>query len=146
MSEVSRDRRRMSLGLPLCWLCVVSLASLGCDSGPEMAPARGTVSVKGTTLTHGKVLFEPVGGGEIAVGEIDEDGSFVLTTFEVGDGALVGEHTVGITQRSDDAAERGEKPHNFGSAPGAFQVESGEENVFTIDVDLEKGWQLRENR
>jgi hypothetical protein len=135
----------------LVWrlFCLAGLGAVtcsGCGGGPELAPASGTVAVQGTPLTHGSILFEPVGHeGEIAVGQIQEDSSFKLTTFETGDGAIVGKYTVAISQRSEKVAP-GQRPYNFGSEPGAFEVVSGEDNKFTIDIDTAKGWQLRENR
>jgi hypothetical protein len=120
------------------FLCLVPS---GCDSGPEIASTRGTVSVKGAKLAHGHVLFTPIGGGQYGVGEIQPDGSFVVSTFEKGDGAVVGDHNVQVAQRADDL-KPGEQGQNFTSPAGEpFVVESGVENVFNIDIDPAKGWQ-----
>lgn len=118
----------------------------GCGSGLDIAPTRGTISVKGEKLTHGRVMFMPIGGGQPAVGEIQPDGSFVMSTVDEGDGALVGEHSVQITQREDDV-EPGKQAYNFESpADEPIVVKSGEENVLNIDIDTDKGWQVRINR
>jgi len=128
----------------LLWAACLLLA--GCGSGLDIAPTRGTISVKGEMLTNGRVMFMPIGGGQYAVGEIQPDGSFVMSTVDDGDGVLVGEHSVQITQREDDV-EPGKQAYNFESPPGEpYVVKSGEENVFDIDIDTDKGWRVRINR
>lgn len=44
------------------------------------------------------VLFSPVAGGVPGRATTAEDGSFTLSTFDVGDGAMVGLHRVGISK------------------------------------------------
>lgn len=76
-------------------LTIVSL--LGCSSdGPEMAHVSGTVKYRGEPVTQGQVVFYP-SGGRPASGIIEPDGTYRLTTFDSGDGALVGTHRVTIT-------------------------------------------------
>jgi hypothetical protein len=59
---------------------------------------KGKVTYKGQPLTKGKVHFEPDGGyGRPANGELKADGTFVLTTFQPGDGVVAGEHRVSVT-------------------------------------------------
>jgi hypothetical protein len=53
-------------------------------------------------LTKGIVRFEPDGYGRMATGELQADGTFVLTTFEKGDGAVVGQHKVFVTGTSSN--------------------------------------------
>lgn len=59
--------------------------------------------VKGVVIDHddrpvagATVTFIPQGGGRPASGVTDEAGRFALSTFEPGDGALVGTHGVAI--------------------------------------------------
>jgi hypothetical protein len=49
-------------------------------------------------------MFTPVGGSSgdsarIATGQLESDGSFTLTTFDTGDGAVLGQHVVTIESR-----------------------------------------------
>ena len=68
----------------------------GCGDGrAERAPVSGKVTMNGQPLTFGTVQFWPV-EGRPARGEINKDGTYTLTTFDPGDGAVLGEHTVTV--------------------------------------------------
>ena len=85
-------------------LCALgTLAVSGCSKSPyEVAPVHGKVTINKQPLASGKVMFAPaarqgsVEGGKPAVGIIQSDGSYALTTFSEGDGAIVGEHWVTV--------------------------------------------------
>jgi hypothetical protein len=91
-------------------LAVVGLAIVlgGCSSGvvrPKVAPVTGIVTQKGKPLTEGDVMFTPSGGapgaaGAVATGRIGPDGSYTLTTFDTGDGAVPGTYKVTVTATS----------------------------------------------
>jgi hypothetical protein len=87
---------------------VLSLA--GCSGGdpnqPKLGKVYGTVSYKGKPVEGGHVVFTPSadkGGatGQSATGEIASDGTYELTTFNTGDGAILGQHiaTVTVTEK-----------------------------------------------
>jgi hypothetical protein len=61
-----------------------------------MAPATGKVFYNGKPLEFGSVTFQPP-SGQPARGKIQSDGTFSLSTFRPGDGAVVGSHKVRIT-------------------------------------------------
>ena len=70
------------------------LGGCGSDRLPTY-PVSGTVSLAdGTSLEYGLVEFRPVDGETMisARGYIQADGSFELSTYEKGDGAVAGEH------------------------------------------------------
>ena len=68
----------------------------GCGpSYPETAEVRGRVTYQGKPLPEGRILFWPP-EGRPAMAEIGPDGSYSLTTFVTGDGAIPGEHRVTI--------------------------------------------------
>jgi hypothetical protein len=79
------------------------LAAAGCG-GPEMGTVSGRVTVGGVPVTEGVVMFHPV-NGPTAVGAIQKDGTYSLTTFKPGDGAVVGAHTVTISATSVGAGK-----------------------------------------
>ena len=79
-------------------ICVAAtfLLAVGCgEKGPEMVPVTGTVTYKGEPLRTGTIQFHPTSGrqasGKIVDGQIVE-----VSTFNPGDGALVGKHQVTI--------------------------------------------------
>ena len=68
---------------------------------PPLGKVRGTVAHNGKPLTSGTVTFTPITGkgaegGHVATGEVESDGSYVLTTFDTGDGAVLGQHAVSV--------------------------------------------------
>jgi hypothetical protein len=64
---------------------------------PDLIPVKGKVTYKGKPLAMGMISFVPDGYGREARGDIQSDGSFVLTTYKEGDGVVAGEHRVTIT-------------------------------------------------
>jgi len=92
-------RRRACL-IPSQFLTTIACASLiisatGCNRGPELAAVTGKVLYNGQPLQFGSVTFQPT-RGQPARGEIQSDGTFELSTFSLGDGAVVGSHKVKI--------------------------------------------------
>jgi hypothetical protein len=81
---------------------LVLLACWGCGDGgskPYVAPTvpvKGKVTYKGQPVTAGNVMFEPIDIGKEAFGKIQPDGTFTLTSFKDGDGAVKGVHRVGV--------------------------------------------------
>jgi hypothetical protein len=60
---------------------------------------QGKVTYKGEPVKYGTVSFEPdttKGDLPIAMGNIKEDGTYVVSTSDPGDGAVVGHHRVSI--------------------------------------------------
>jgi hypothetical protein len=68
----------------------------GGEQLPSLIPVKGKVTYKGRPVTKGMVRFEPDGYGRPARGELQSDGSFVLTTTKAGDGVVTGPHRVSI--------------------------------------------------
>lgn len=88
---------------------VLAVSGCGGDSSlPKTAKVRGIVSYKGKPLSGGQISFIPEAGsesaksGQPASSQIGTDGSFSLTTFNTGDGALIGAHKVIVSKRSGD--------------------------------------------
>jgi hypothetical protein len=97
---------------------MVLAAALGCQKSPyDLAPVRGKVTLGNQPVVGGKIMFAPVAkadsleAGKAAYGRTESDGSFALTTFGDGDGAIVGEHWVTVfvpNQTQPAASESGE--------------------------------------
>jgi hypothetical protein len=85
-------------------LCIGILAFSGCGNAPAdtppLAPVTGTISFDGKPLTQGTIQFTPDStqgtSGRMALGQIQSDGTYQLTTISSGDGAQVGHHIVTI--------------------------------------------------
>lgn len=88
--------RALGLGVLACSvLCV----SVGCSSENrlETGEVYGKVTYNGDPLQIGSLLFVPTGGGPTAEANIESDGTFTMGTYELEDGAILGEHKVMIT-------------------------------------------------
>ncbi|RUL87574.1 hypothetical protein [Tautonia sociabilis] len=108
--------------LPGAFAIAVALAAAtvsGCGGDPtkpKLGRVSGSVTYNGAPVTKGVVTFVPSGGagaqtGQPATGEIGSDGSFRLTTFESGDGAVVGDHVVLVQSvEMDPSIEGGSMP------------------------------------
>ncbi len=81
--------------------CGGSSASLSVST----APVKGKATYKGIPLTRGSISFEPESGGREANGTIEPDGTFVLTTYKAGDGAVIGVNRVGFSSTSQAGKE-----------------------------------------
>jgi hypothetical protein len=124
-------------------------AALGCSQSPyELAEVRGTVLVDGHPLPRAKVMFAPVEGaggvnpGKPAFGLMQPEGSFVLTTYDKDDGAIVGEHWVSIiSMEGDDASTRpaNNRQLRFSrlNLPEKCSVVAGQVNRFDIRLTYE---------
>ncbi|MBA2113043.1 hypothetical protein [Bremerella alba] len=64
------------------------------------APVQGSVTHNGEPVGLGQVVFQPVSAedknypGKPARATVQPDGNYTLTTFDEGDGALLGKHRV----------------------------------------------------
>jgi hypothetical protein len=75
----------------------LALAAAGCGDGrPERVPVSGIVLIDGKPATTGHIQFVPR-GNPWARGTIGPDGRFTLTTFEEGDGCVLGDHRVAVS-------------------------------------------------
>ncbi len=87
---------------------VVGCSLAGCGSGLKEFPTAetgGTLACQGKPVANVMVFFEPLAEGESAVvgkpamGITDAVGSFQLSTYGDGDGAVVGKHRVRVAPR-----------------------------------------------
>ena len=89
-----RSAKRLAAG---SLLGVAIVVAAGCRGGRlPVAPVQGKVLYRGNPLQFGGVMFQP-NVGPPAKGKISSDGTFRLTTYREGDGAVVGTHRVRIT-------------------------------------------------
>jgi hypothetical protein len=115
------------------YACALVLTS-GCgSSGPETGEVKGIVQLDGEPLTSGIVTFTPQ-GGRSATGFIKSDGTYRLTTYHDGDGALPGKHTVTITPGGTGPQA---KPDYESDRPSAVKSPIPAKYANPADSDLE---------
>src|SRR5262245_52165837 len=101
MRFVGRSLRDLRL---VAFLVVVT-SLVGCgDSSAAKAPVKGKVTAGGQPVTGGTLTFAPQGGIKSVpvVGQIQTDGTFVMSTDRAGDGIAIGKHQVAYS--APDAA------------------------------------------
>lgn len=83
-------------------LVLAAMVGIGCSrkGGLETAPVKGKITYKGKALPSGSIMFVPA-EGPAAMGEINSEGQYELTTYASGDGAVIGNHKVTITALQD---------------------------------------------
>ena len=87
-----------TMGLLLFWAMLVLNGLVGCGGSDQLptGPVEGKVFYQGKPLEFGSVLFQPKAGPP-GRGQIQPDGSFVISTYGNGDGAILGLNKVRIS-------------------------------------------------
>lgn len=120
--------RRQYLGF-----LVLFLAVTGCgQSGPEVAPVSGRVTVDGQPMENIDVVFQPEGSKSPSYGRTDKDGNYTLAYKRGVPGALVGSHGVSISASGELMRNA---PH-IKNSDLHREVKSGK-NEFNFDVTSE---------
>jgi hypothetical protein len=89
------DRRTFS-GFSLVSIALL-ITSWGCADGSlPTGRVSGKVTFDGQPVTSGSITFAPTSGtvGKPAIGAVNADGSYTLSTYAAGDGAAIGHHKV----------------------------------------------------
>ncbi|UUO07851.1 hypothetical protein M4951_05940 [Blastopirellula sp. J2-11] len=88
-------------------LLPLALLAAGCSKSEfEVTGVEGVCVCNGTPIQAGWIQFSPIAvdakkmPGKSAIGEIQEDGTFRLSTYAKGDGAVVGKHRIRISEPS----------------------------------------------
>jgi len=129
----------------------LGIGLVGCGSGQPTHVVKGKVVFSdGTPVQFGDVETLALEQRVNARGKIEKDGSFILTTYEDGDGALAGEHKAVIIQMSGSPlaanAKLGPIQHTHGHDIGSkyrsydtsglkFTVEADKVNEVTFVID-----------
>lgn len=164
MRAVRSIGTRSVIGIPRSWTRLalatgMALAAVGCSGGdghPPTFQVKGRVEVGGEPAAGASVIFHRIGGevageakGEGAevqppMASVKTDGSFVVTTYEEGDGAPAGDYAVTvqwnklIKKGTEAIAGPNVVPKDYAKAdttPLKVSVAAGEnpEAVFKID-------------
>ncbi len=120
-------------------LGTILLVGCGHPGTAPTVPARGTLLYNGSPATLARVIFTPK-AGRPAIGNTDEQGNFVMSTFESGDGAIVGEHIVTVSDlernwNQDPSKSRFPAAYERAdTTPLEIEVKPNNENSFTFDM------------
>lgn len=78
-------------------VCTVALMA-GCfGQGRDLTAVSGTVKANGKLVTEGQIMFYPAGGGRPAIGQIDSEGRYELSSYTKNDGVAAGKHKVTLS-------------------------------------------------
>ena len=129
-------------------LCLGLTLLPGCGpSGLPTAPVRGKITYNGRPVPNGTVISRPAGDAPSATGDIKPDGSYELTTYVDGDGAVLGKHELMIMAVEDNSGllpeQRSATPAlivpakytSFDTSGLTMDVKAG---ANTFDFDLKK--------
>ncbi len=91
------------------WVAVLALVPIfltGCGpTGGAKGKVKGKVVANGQPVTGGSLTFSPAVAALPAGGDVQPDGTFVIRTVGLDDGAAIGKHTVTYTPPGDEQAE-----------------------------------------
>jgi hypothetical protein len=130
-------------------LLLAAVSMVGCSKSPfDLAPVYGKVTIDGKPVSTGRVMFAPIAKGESrevgkpAFGTLQADGTFTLTTFEEGDGAVVGEHWVTIFGPDEETivtpvSTTGVPKFSRLSVPQKQKVAGNQENQIEVNLTLQ---------
>jgi len=142
-SEPLRETYRLS------WLALVVVVFTlpGCSRSDQFETARvhGTVTLDRKPYTQGgSVNFQPERSGKMATGQIESDGTYTLSTYSSGDGAIVGMHKVTVVpappvldELNDRAPPPSSIPQKYRDPTESglvFEVKPGQTNEFLIEL------------
>jgi len=139
---------RKPMAVVTCSMFILA-AVVGCGRPAyqlETAPVHGKVTLDGEPLPSGYVVV-PTMRGRMASGAIQPDGTFVLTTYDEGDGAQVGRHPVIVNEVPPDefsnaeAARRVPIPRRYTSAGTSgleVDVKPGDDNYLLLELTTEE--------
>ncbi len=114
-------------------------ASCGCGSAagslPSLIPVKGKVTFKGQPLTKGVITFDPTDYGRAATGQLQADGTYVLTTYKDGDGIVAGLHKISIAGVDKKiGSDRVFKKFMSSGGPALEAEVSPDKTEFNIDI------------
>lgn len=133
-------RRQVGFATAVLLLVVASGCGGSTADRSPTAAVKGTVTYQGNPLPKGTVLLHPQKGrsasGKVVDGQIVE-----VTTYETGDGAVLGEHRVSIqsveTDSKDSTMSKSLIPVRYGNPETSMittKIEADKTNELTIEL------------
>ena len=120
-------------------LLVYVASAAGCGDGrPQRVPVSGTVLIDGAPVPYGFVTFAPA-KGRTASGQLDKEGHFTLTSYEPGDGTLLGTQRVAVLARESisETKAKWHAPKKYGDYNSSgIVVEITELETIVLDLNV----------
>ncbi|MBN2216968.1 MAG: hypothetical protein JW719_06300 [Pirellulales bacterium] len=135
----SPSATRLILFTALCGIALISVSGCG-DGRPERVAVSGQVLIDGKPLTHGFISMVPK-GARPASGTIGPDGRFIMTTFECGDGTVLGTHAVSVMagETLSETATRWHAPKKYADPNTSGLVETVDGPTDSLVIKLTWG-------
>jgi hypothetical protein len=120
--------------LPICFVLLVMILAGCAETGPELAPVTGRITLDGEPLEKADILFQPDGSKPPSSGRADAAGRYQLAYKRGLMGGSVGPNTVRITISPDVVANPPNIPARYNTESELTrEVESGQ-NEFNFDL------------
>jgi hypothetical protein len=122
--------------------CLCLLTVVGCNQGPKLVKVSGQVLIDGEPVKGGFIQVVPK-DERAATGKIGEDGRFTLTTYQEGDGVVLGTHDVAVMATRQLSPTRTEHlvPPKYANpaTSGVTTTIDGSTNDLKIELSWEGG-------
>jgi hypothetical protein len=134
----------MRTAAAVCCGAAVIIMLAGCNRSSQESQVYGSVTLDGSQIGPGMVVFAPVDGGKPATGSIESNGSFTLNTSRE-PGLAAGKYKVAVSIRElPENVKRSDQippgklliPENYEQSTTSgleYEVEPGQNS---IDIDL----------
>jgi hypothetical protein len=122
----------------ICLAAVLAAVSTGCGDGrPERVPVTGRVLIDGKPLQYGQIRFHAE-NHRPAFSNLSSDGRFELSTYEPGDGSVLGRHavTVNAAEVLSPTAKRWHAPKKYNNATTSEIVVEVVESSEPVEIKL----------
>ena len=120
----SSQFRVLSLAYFAIGLGLMGLTGCSGSTGPATIKISGKVTYQGQPVSTGTISFQPVSDSKLrpATGQFKDDGSYAVSSFKAGDGAMPGEYKVVIVSlKSGPTLENPNQPE-VSAIPARYRI------------------------
>jgi hypothetical protein len=111
----------------------------GCaETGPELAPVTGRITLDGNPLVKADIVFQPDDSRPPSAGRTDADGRYQLAYKRGVMGGTVGSNTVQITISSDVVANPPNIPARYNTESELTREVKSDPNQFNFDLTTDE--------
>jgi hypothetical protein len=122
----------------LLWPLLLVGFAIGCgQSGPDLAPVKGRVTLDGRPLDTVDVVFQPNNGDPPSTSRTDADGHYEMLYKRGLMGARIGEHTVRIEFTSNIVANPPNIPDRYNKQSELRREVKSGNNEFDFELKSE---------